>query len=42
LPQGPSLCRNAAEELAIAASRVNGWLKDNGSGFQDVNERRKE
>jgi hypothetical protein len=31
-----------AEELGIAASRVNGWLKDNGNGFQDINERRKE
>jgi hypothetical protein len=29
-----------AEELGIAANRVNGWLENNGSGFQDINDRR--
>jgi len=33
--------RSLAEKLGIVAHRVERWLKDNGAGFQVINERNK-
>lgn len=40
--KGEAAARKRAEKLEIPAHKVNRWLKDNGAGFQAINDRTNE